>query len=82
MARGDGIGKGGVMSKIIIQNDSTRSDIQALQYVISVIRGGRVTDNARTYPFANTFIDGVVVDCTRNGKSDRFVVRDGAGVRA
>jgi hypothetical protein len=64
------------VSKIIIQNDSSRSDIQALQYVISVIRGGRVTDHGKTYPFASEFIDGVVVDATRNGKSDRFVVRD------
>jgi hypothetical protein len=66
------------MSKIIIQNDSTRSDIQALQYVISVIRGGRISDHGKSYCFASTFLDGVVVMATRNGKSDRFVVRDGA----
>jgi hypothetical protein len=76
MARGDGIGKGGVVSKIIIQNDSSRSDIQALQYVISVIRPGRISDDGKAYPFANTFLDGVVVYATRNYKSDKFVVQD------
>jgi hypothetical protein len=66
------------VSKIIIQNDSTRSDIQALQYVISVIRGGRISDHGKSYCYVSTFVDGVVVGVMRNGKSDRFVVRDGA----
>jgi len=70
------------VSKIIIQNDSTRSDIQALQYVISVIRGGRVSDHGKSYCFASTFVDGVVVYALRNYKSDKFVVQDCVAVPA
>jgi hypothetical protein len=65
------------VSKIIIQNDSSRSDIQSLQYVITVIRQGRVSDDGRSYNDAR-FDDGVTVESTRNDQSDRFVVRDGA----
>jgi hypothetical protein len=65
------------MSKLIIQNDSSHSDAQALQYVMTVIRQGRVSDEGRAYNDAR-FVDGVVVASMRNAQSDRFVVRDGA----
>jgi hypothetical protein len=67
------------MSKLIIQNDASCSDVQALQYVMTVIRQGRVSEDGKAYCYVTSFVDGVVVGCMRNARSDRFVVRDGAG---
>jgi hypothetical protein len=67
------------VSKLIIQNDSTHNDAQALQYVMTVIRNGRISEDGKSYCYVTSFVDGVVVGCMRNAQSDRFVVRDGAG---
>lgn len=66
------------MSKVIIQNEASCDDAQALQYVMTVIRGGRISDHGRAYCFVTTFVDGVVVAAMRNAQSDRFIVRDEA----
>lgn len=66
------------MSRIIIDNQADLPDVTALQYVITVIRGGRVSDDGQCYCYASTFLDGVVVYASRNKASDRFVVRRAA----
>lgn len=63
------------MSKLIIDNQSNLSDDKALQYALTVIREGRISDNGRCYCYATRFIDGVEVYAVRNKASDRFIVR-------
>lgn len=62
--------------KLIIDNQSDLPDATAMQYVITVIRGGRVSDNGNCYAHTSTFLDGIVVLASRNRQSDRFVVRE------
>ena len=63
------------MSKLIIQNDSHLSDIEALERVIHVIGMGRISSDD-CYCFATTFHCGVVIFALKNEKSDRFIVQD------
>ena len=63
------------MSRIIIDNQSCLPDDKAMQYALTVIREGRISDNGRCYCYATRFIDGIEVYATRNKASDRFIVR-------
>lgn len=62
------------MSKIIVQNDSNLSDGEALEYVITVIKQGRISNNGKQYCYVVTFKSGITVISTLNKKSDRFIV--------
>ena len=64
------------MGKLIIRNDSDKTDADALGYVQYVVSMGRVSDNGLDYCFATTFKDGMVVYTIRNKKSDTFWVKN------
>lgn len=65
------------MSKIIIQNDSSISDSEAILRVFSVIQEGRISASryGAQYCFATRFKDCMVIS-DKNKKSDRFIIRD------
>lgn len=63
------------MSRLIIENHSSLSDAQALDYVAHVIRMGRISGNS--YCSATRWRNnGIVVYASRNKASDRLVVCD------
>jgi len=62
------------MSKIIIQNNTDRSDANALIYVGQVIKSGRISDNGKQYCYHTEFKDGIHVSAFLNKRSDRFVI--------
>ncbi len=65
------------MSKIIIYNDSTLNDTVALDYVKTVIWGGRISDHGKSYCSCTVFGKGrwnVTVYATKSKKSDVFRV--------
>ena len=64
------------MGRLIIQNDSSISDYEAVLKVSQVISKGRVSKSETQYCYATLFEDGVIVFAELNKKSDRFVVRD------
>lgn len=64
------------MSKIIIQNDTTLSDLEVIQYVSGVIRMGRISNHGKQYCYHSAFEDGISVTSYLNKKSDRFVLRN------
>jgi len=69
------------MGKIIIENRSSVSDLIAIKAVISVINGGRVSNDGKQYCYYTTsrhhsseYYIGIA--SYLNKKSDRFVVVD------
>ena len=66
------------MAKIIINNRSSRSDIDALRFVAAVITMGRVNDSNKSYWHLTVFgnEDKCAVSAECNKKSDTFVVTD------
>ena len=63
------------MSKIIIQNDSSLPDTDAVERVLSVMKLGRISAYGKQYCYSSLF-DTVVVYSLLNKKSDRFVIED------
>ena len=66
-------------NKLIIQNDTDMSDLDALAYVKMVIGDGRISESRgrKQYYFHTTFKSGVHVSAFLNKKSDRFVILQG-----
>ena len=62
------------MSKIIIHNDTDMSDIEAMWYILEVLREGRVSNFGKQDCYATRWSDGTVVLAGLNKNSDRFVV--------
>ena len=65
------------MSKIIIDNRSDISDIEAIILVEDVISDGRVSDAGKSYCFVSVFTKGkekTAVYARRNKESDTFIV--------
>lgn len=62
-------------NKLIIQNDTNLSDLQALPYVIGVVGGGRISNDNKQYCYGTRFKNGIMVYTDLNKKSDRFVIR-------
>lgn len=62
------------VSKIIIHNDTDMSDIEAMWYILDVMREGRVSNFDKQYCYATRWSDGTVVLAGLNKNSDRFVV--------
>lgn len=62
------------MGKIIIHNDTDMDDIEAIWYVLEVMRDGRVSNFGKQYCYATRWSSGIVVMAGQNDKSDRFVV--------
>lgn len=62
------------MGKIIIENKSDLSMLDAIHYVEEVIKKGRISNNNTQYSYATLFVNGIVISATRNKNSDKFVV--------
>lgn len=60
--------------RIIIENRTPISDVNALRYVSRVIEDGRISDGGKQYCYHTIFGDGIAVSTDRNKMSDRFVV--------
>lgn len=66
------------MSRIIIQNDSSKSDESALFAVMNVIKMGMISTDKKgpCYCFVTRMKSGVVVCAMRNKASFGFIVSD------
>jgi len=65
------------MGKLIIENRTDMPDLEAMWYVMEVMRDGRISKSrlGDQYCYASVFHgNGVVVLSSLNEKSDRFVV--------
>jgi hypothetical protein len=65
------------MAKIIIDNRSDLTDLEAVKLVSIVVKTGRISNNNRQYCYLSTFlIDGFnyQVSTDMNKKSDRFII--------
>lgn len=64
------------MNKIIVENRSTASDIDALEAVQLVMRSGRISNDGKQYCYYVTTLNNLGIASFLNKKSDRFVVVD------
>jgi len=64
------------MSKIIIENRSNKSMIEAINRVQCVIEKGRIsqTSKGKQYSFVTSWQDGIAVYADINKKSDKFII--------
>jgi len=65
------------MAKIIIDNRSDLTDLEAIKIVCDVIRYGRISNNNKQYCYLSMFmLDGskYQVSTDLNKRSDRFVI--------
>lgn len=63
------------MGKLIIENRTDMPDLEAMWYVMEVMRDGRVSNDGKQYCYATVWkLTGIVVYTDLNKKSDRFVV--------
>ncbi len=66
------------MGKIIIQNDSSKSDSKVIHLLLNVLGDGRVSGNGTCYSYVTVFFQdelAIYADVTRKG-TDKFVIRD------
>lgn len=64
------------MNRIIINNEAGISDMEALWLVLSVVKGGRVSDDGRKYCLCSTWKNAAVTvfsDQTKSG-TDTFTI--------
>jgi len=65
------------MGKLIIENRTDMPDLEAMWYVMEVMRDGRVSNDGKQYCYATVWKHSkIVVYTDLNKKSDRFVVED------
>jgi hypothetical protein len=64
------------MSRIIIDNQSSRPDTHALRLVAAVVEGGKISNNGKQHCYHTAFSSGVSVSSFLNKTSERFVVMD------
>jgi len=62
------------MGKIIIHNDTDMDDLEAMWYVMEVMRDGRISNDGKQYCYVTRWSNGTGVLAGLNNKSDRFVV--------
>jgi hypothetical protein len=70
------------MNKIIIDNRSSKTDIECLKYVKVVMENGRISNDDKQYSYVTTFRNDpldIFVVTDLNKKSDRFVILDDQG---
>ena len=63
-------------NRIIIENRSSISDLDALEHVRRVMVDGRVSNYGKQYCYYTAFGSGIGVATDLNKRSDRFVVVD------
>ena len=64
------------MSKIIIDNRSSKPDDDILLAVRAVVLEGRVSGNKDKYCYVTTFRGGFAITARRNKASDTFIAWD------
>ena len=65
------------MNKLIIDNKTELTDLEAVRLVESVITQGRISNDGKQYCYGTTFTykqKSFVVWTDKNKKSDRFVI--------
>jgi len=62
------------VNKMVIDNRTDITDIEALRYVTEVVKVGRVSRNGTQYSYIVAFNNGITVSSYMNKKSDRFVI--------
>jgi len=62
------------MDKIIVENKTDLTLDRALEYVIAVIKGGRISDNGNCYCYHTEWDNDIHVSAMKNKNSDRFRV--------
>ena len=62
--------------RLIIDNRTDKSDIEVMAMINSVVLSGKISQGpkGKQYCYLTTFKNGVVVSCTRNKCSFRFLV--------
>lgn len=68
------------MSRIIIDNRSSKSDERVIEMVSTIVAEGRVSNDGRQYCYV-TVSDGLAIASYLNKKSDRFVAYDDEGAK-
>ena len=68
------------MSKLIIDNQSSFSDLDAIEAVYIVMKQGRTSNNGKQYCYYTVFKSGECVASFLNKTSDRFVITDNGEV--
>lgn len=69
--------KGNKMSRLIIHNESSKTDSEVLWLVKEVIDQGRISNSGKQYCYVTTFTRQNIIVCTRLNKcSDVFYVKD------
>ena len=68
------------MSRIIIENRSSASDVEVVACVAQIIREGRISNNGKQYAYGTRCggdgLQTIMVWTDLNKKSDRFVAVD------
>lgn len=64
------------MGKLIIENRTDMPDLEAMYYVMEVMRDGRVSNDGKQYCYATVFNRIYAVLTYLNSKSDRFVIEN------
>jgi len=63
------------MGKLIIENRTNMPDLEAMWYVMEVMRDGRISNDGKQYCYATVWRSSKIVVWTDlNKQSDRFVV--------
>jgi len=60
--------------RLIIDNRTDMPMNDVLQYVAKVIDMGRISDEGRSYCYATSFVNGIVIAAIRNKRSDRLLI--------
>ncbi len=64
------------MSRIIIENRSSKSDAHVVRMVGNVIENGRISNNEKQYCYVTRFHTGLVISTDLNKASDKFIAYD------
>lgn len=67
------------MSRIIVENNSSKPDAHALQLVVMVVNAGKISNNGKQHCYHTAFSSGASVSTFLNKTSERFVVTDTGG---
>jgi hypothetical protein len=66
------------MKKVIIENRTKRSMVEAVEYVTQVMNRGKISETSKgpQYCFCTVWPDGLTIYADRNKKSYKFIVTE------
>lgn len=69
------------MNKVIIENRTDKTMVEAVSYVLSVMQAGRISGSGdkKQYCYTTLFKGGIYVSAFLNKNSDRFVIHRNDG---